>query len=146
MPIRLLLYVTASEALKRIDFGAWGRIAAATQATQVKYYAIQPWAYWDAVTIKAANFWIYPAHSGVADTLIVMYYAEANDLDTSTDTTNIPYQFTNLVVYYTTALAFARAGDGNWAAWWFTQYDRTRQEKGLLKQLDFIIKPKVIGE
>jgi len=137
---------TASEALKRIDFSAWGRVAAATQATQVKYYSIQPWAYYDAVTIKAANFWIYPAHSGVADTLIVMYYAEATDLSTSTDTTNIPYHFTNLVVYYATGLAFARAGMYNEAAWWFALYDRTRVEKGLLKQLDFIIKPKIIGE
>lgn len=137
---------TASQALQRIDFGAWGRIAAATQATQVKYYAIQPWSYWDAVTIKAANFWIYPAHSGAADTLIVMYYAEAEELSATTDTTNIPYQFTNLVVYYATGLSLARAGMYNEAAWWFALYDRTRQEKGLLKQLDFIIKPKLIGE
>jgi len=139
---------TAAEALQRIEFGGWGRIAAATQLTQTKYYAIQPAHFFvgDSTYPYAAKLWLYPAHSGVADTLLVLYYAEANELSTSTDTTVIPYQYTPLVVYYATALAFARAGDGNWAAWWFIRYDKSRQEKGLLKQLDFIIKPKLIGE
>lgn len=139
----------ASRSYDRIEFRDWGRIAAATQLTSTKYYAFQPSFVTDSSdavpqTAGGPSLWLYPAHSGATDTLLVFYYAQANKLETAQDTTNIPYSYRPLVVYYATALAYARAHNFNEAAWWFAQYDRARQEKGLLKQLDFVVKPKVI--
>ncbi len=130
-----------SKGLERIAFKDWGKISASTQLTQTRYYAVQPAYLPDTIHAK---LWLYPAHSGADDTLIVLYYAEANELSSSTDTTNIPYQYTPLVVYYATALAFARVGMFNESAWWFALFDQTREKKGLLKQLDYIVKSKVI--
>lgn len=135
---------TGSQALERIDFRSWGRIGGAIGLSTTRYYAFQPQGKRAGGDCYVPHLWLYPEHSGAEDTLVVVYYAQANELDTTTDTTLIPYQYTPLVVYYATALACARAGMKNDANWWFALYDKTRAEKGLLKQLDYIIFPKEI--
>jgi hypothetical protein len=128
--------------LGRIEFKDWNRVAAASQESNTKYYAVQP-AFYPRYA-AAANMWLCPEWNLGDDSIWVFYYGEANELSASTDSTAIPYQYVTLVEFYATALALTSNKNYNEAAWWFAQYDRARQEKGLLKQLDFIVKPKVI--
>ncbi|MBV6341087.1 hypothetical protein [Candidatus Magnetobacterium casense] len=134
--------------LGRIEFKDWNRVAASTQETNTKYYTVQP-SFISPLAAAgtgaaAANLWLCPEWNLGTDSIWVFYYAQAKELSATTDSTNIPYQYVPLVEFYATGLALASSKNFNEAAWWFAQYDRARQEKGLLKQLDFIVKPKVI--
>ena len=134
--------------LGRIDFKDWSRVGATTQETHSKFYAVQPAQInpqGAAVAgVTAPNLWLCPQWGLGSDSIWVFYYAQATELSATTDTCTIPYSYIPLVEYYATALAYARVHNFNEAAWWFALYDRTRQEKGLLKQLDYVIKLKVI--
>lgn len=143
---------SASRGLDRINFRDWGKIAASTQLTEARYYAIQPEHVTDTTggviggIIHSANIWLYPAHSGVADTLVVKYSAEANELLADTSITNVPYAYRNLVSFYATALAFARSQEYDRAAWWFALFDQTLNKKLIHRKygVDYLIAPKQI--
>jgi len=141
---------TGSQALERIDFRAWGRIGGATGASATRFYAFQPQGKFVGGDCYPPKLWLYPEWSGADDTLTVVYYAQANELSSANDTTLIPYQYTNLVVYYAVALSFARAGDYNKAAWWKAWYTQERIEAGLLRKVtimpDYILFPKEINK
>lgn len=141
--------VTAARGLDRIEFKDWGKIAAATQLTAMKYYAIQHEFVSDSSGgfTSAAQLWLYPAPQAV-DTLLVHYTAEANEVIGDADTVNIPYSCRDLVVFYATALAFARSQEYDRAAWWFSLFDQTLNKKLLYRKygVDYLITPKVIGK
>jgi len=137
---------TASQALERIPFRLWGRVGGAIGLSKTEFYAFQPQNKFVGGDCYTPKLWLYPEWSEAEDTLTVVYYAQANELSSATDTTLIPYQYTPLVVYYAVALSLARAGDYNKPNWWFALYDKTRAQKGLLRQLDYIIHPKEINK
>ena len=134
--------------LGRIEFKDWNRIAGATEETHSKYYAVQYAQInpqdGDRAGVDAPNLWLCPEWGLGDDSVWVFYYAQATELSSANDTCTVPYPYIPLVEYYATALAYARAHNFNESAWWMAMYDRARQEKGLLKQLDFIVKTKVI--
>lgn len=141
--------VNASQGLDRIDTRDWGKIAASSQLTTSRYYAFQPAYYAEKKAWAVPRIRLYPAHSGLADTLLIVYYAQANELTADTDTTNVPYEYRYLVVIHATAQSFARAQEYNKASWWFSLYDQERQRKGLIKPIrlqvrDYIVKSKEI--
>lgn len=139
--------VTAARGLDRIDFRDWGKIAAATQLTDMKYYAIQHEYITDSSggIINAAQLWLYPAPAAI-DTLLVHYTAEADEVFGDADTVNIPYSYRDLVVFYATALAFARSQEYDRAAWWFALFDQTLNKKLMFRKygVDYLITPKQI--
>lgn len=140
--------VTAARGLDRIEFKDWGKIAAATQLTTMKYYAIQHEfvANSSGGIISAAQLWVYPAHSGVDDTLLVHYTAEADELIDDADTCNIPYVYRQLVVFYATAMAFGRAQEYDRMNLWFSLYDQMLNKKLLFRKygVDYLVMPKQI--
>jgi len=136
---------TASEGLDRIHFTQWGKLTNMPQLTSADYYTTLPEHVTDysAGILTGAKLMLYPAHSGVDDTLIVIYSAEANELSANADTSNIPYTYRALVGYYATALCFLRSQEYDRANVWFSLYDQMLKQKLLYRQygFDYIIKP-----
>lgn len=141
--------VNASRGLDRIDFRDWGKVAAMAQQTGAYYFAIQHEYIVDSSGVgetAPAQLWVYAAHSGVDDTLMVHYTAEANELATDQDTSNVPYVYRQLVVFYATAMAFGRAQEYDRMNLWFSLYDQMLTKKLLWKKygVDYMILPKQI--
>lgn len=136
----------ASRGLDRIGFGDWGKMGAATQLAEIKYYDVQPPYVTDSIggVTGSANLWLYAAPSAV-DTLVVIYSAEAVELSADDDTTNVPYIFREQIVQRATGLAFARAQEYDKATWWLSLYQQERdrkllyQKQRILELMDYII-------
>jgi len=139
-----------SRGFDRISFRDWGKIAAMNQLTTAKYYVFLPATYDvenTATGHRAAKLWLYPASSVAVDTIIVIYYQEGRTLSSDADTTNIPYMYRQLVVFYATAMAYSFAQDYDKASWWFSLYDQWCNKYGLIPKkpiTDYYILPKEI--
>jgi len=119
-----------------------GKIAAAVDLTSPRYVWVTGKS---AVKDTTYRLWFYPAPTAV-DTLELIYAAEAIELINSTDTTNIPYKYVDLIGYYAIGLCYAKSQNYNEASWYFALYDQMLRHFLLFeqKQYDYIIEPKVI--
>ncbi len=137
-----------SRGYDRISFRDWGKIAASNQLTTAKYYAFLP-AYYDMSDSdhSVPQLYMYPANAVAKETTVVIYYEESNILLVDADTTNIPYMYRQLVVFYATALAYSYVQEYDKATWWFALYDQWCVRYGLLPKKpisDWIIIPREI--
>lgn len=134
--------ITGERAFDFISPSDVGKIGASAQASAPEYV----WFTEKDNVRDTARIWFYPPPTAV-DTIILVYTAEAVELSGANDTTNIPYEYRPLIVYYAVALCFAKDQEFNKASWWFALYDQTLNKKLMFdkqKRYDYIIKPKVI--
>jgi len=125
-------------ALDFITPGDIGKIAGATGLTTTRYY-------WTMGKDVSAIVGFYPTPN-VADTLLIIYGAQAPYLSSDTDTTDIPYSFRPLIVDYAIYRGLLRDGRIELAQKYYEKYKKSIEEKlGIKgKHLDYFIVPQEI--